>query len=94
MTALTQLAQWSHTLLLVVTGTDGVPDDSEVRPGPMMAVVVLLIVAASVFLWFSLRKQLGKIQVPREGSEARPGSDEGRVESADDDRPAGPPPLS
>jgi hypothetical protein len=92
MTALTQLAQWSYPLLVLVGGSDGVPDDSEVRPGPMMAVVVLLIMAASVFLWFSLRKQLGKIQVPREDSESGAATED--REPADGDRPAGPPPVS
>ena len=81
MTALTLL---TDTLQLVVWATDPKPTDSEVKPGPMMAVVVLGIVAASVFLWFSLRKQLGRIQVPREGADA----------GTEDDRPAGPPPLS
>lgn len=88
---MTALTLWSNAILFLNSGPDGVPDDSQVRPGPMMAVVVLLIMAATVFLWFSLRKQLGRIQVPREGADS--GTDPG-TEAAADDRPAGPPPLS
>ena len=84
MSALILLAD---TLQLVVSSTDPRPTDAEVKPGPMMAVIVLGIVAASIFLWFSLRKQLGRIQVPREGADA-----EGEARTPDgQDRPAEPP---
>jgi hypothetical protein len=84
---MTALTLWSTAILFLNAGPDGVPDDSQVTPGPMMAVVVLSIMAATVLLWLSLRKQLGRIQVPPEGTDLE-------TESADDDRPAGPPPLS
>lgn len=102
MTALISgLTSWSPTLLHLVTAADPVPDDSEVQPGPWMAIVILLLVAVSVFLWFSMRKQLGRIRVPRR-SELDASDDAGDARAAegrsaasgtdvDNDRPADPP---
>lgn len=94
------LTSWSLTLLHLVPAADPVPDDSEVQPGPWMAVVILLLIAASVFLWFSMRKQMGRIRVPRRDEPDAPGhSEDGAAdtdrgatsETADNDRPADPP---
>lgn len=67
MTALTTLTGWLLTGALDVlqAAADPVPDEGEVKPGPLALVVVLSLIAASVFLWFSMRKQIGRIRVPR-----------------------------
>jgi protein-S-isoprenylcysteine O-methyltransferase Ste14 len=60
-------AAWLLTLpLLVGRAADPVPAAEDVRPGWIAVVTVVLLCAASVFLWFSMRKQLRRIQVPRE----------------------------
>ncbi len=51
---------------LVRLAGDPVPDPSEVKPGWIALVVVLSLCAATTLLWLSLRKHLGRIQVPRE----------------------------
>ena len=45
------------------------PAPEDVRPGWIALVTVVSLCAASLFLWFSMRKQLRRIQVPREGEE-------------------------
>jgi hypothetical protein len=74
---MTVLTSWSHHLLLGLLPlvTDPVPEPSEVKPGWIALIVVLALLAASTLLWFSMRKQLGKIQVPKRGQE-NPGADE------------------
>ncbi len=62
---MTVLISWFHVALAVVTTADPVPEPSDVKPGWVSGVVVAALVAASVLLWFSMRKQLGKIRVPR-----------------------------
>jgi protein-S-isoprenylcysteine O-methyltransferase Ste14 len=67
---------------------DPVPEPEDVQPGWIALVTVLSLCAASLFLWFSMRKQLRRIQVPREGepesteptepTEAATGPDEAR----------------
>ena len=84
------LPLWSHDLVLLVTSADPVPDDSQVTPGPWMAVLVLGLVVASALLWFSMRRHLRRIRVPGDESAA---SGEARTETgqAQNDRPDGPP---
>lgn len=84
------LPLWSHDLVLLVSSADPVPDDSQVTPGPWMAVLVLGLVVASVLLWFSMRRHLRRIRVPGDES---PVSGETRTETgrAQNDRPDGPP---
>ena len=70
-------------LPLLARAADPVPAPEDVRPGWIALVTVLALVAASVFLWFSMRKQLGRIQVPREGEESEaPTGPEARPEVA------------
>ena len=68
---MTAMTSWSHSLLLGLLpfAADPVPAAEDVRPGWIAFVVVMSLIAASVWLWFSMRKQLGRIQVPREGAE-------------------------
>ena len=70
----------STALLLVVTwASDPVPEPSEVKPGWIALVVVLLLVVATTLLWLSMRRHLNKIQVPRSDEEpADPVVDEPR----------------
>ena len=56
-------------LPLLARAADPVPEPEDVRPGWIALVTVLALVAACVFLWFSMRKQLGRIRVPRDGEE-------------------------
>jgi len=64
---------WLLTLPLLVGGAaDPVPADQDVRPGWIALVTVLLIATASVLLWFSMRKQIRRIRVPREDEATRP----------------------
>jgi hypothetical protein len=51
---------------LVGQATDPVPDPQDVKPGWIALITVASLCAASLLLWFSMRKQLRKIQVPRE----------------------------
>lgn len=80
---MTAFASWSHNLLLVVLpfAADPVPEPEDVKPGWIAFVVVMALVAASILLWLSMRKQLGRIRVPREGGEADTAED---VEDAGD----------
>jgi hypothetical protein len=75
---MTALTTWATTILLIVWSADPVPEESEVKPGPMMLIVIVGLVAASVLLWLSMRKQLRKIRMPE---------DDDRVGDVDDDRP-------
>jgi protein-S-isoprenylcysteine O-methyltransferase Ste14 len=56
--------------VLVGQATDPVPAPEDLRPGWIALVTILLLCGASLFLWFSMRKQLRRIQVPREDEEA------------------------
>ena len=56
---------WLSSIVLALA-TDPVPDAKDVRPGWIALVTVVSLCAASLFLWFSMRKQIGRIQVPRE----------------------------
>lgn len=90
---MTALALWTSDLVLLVTSADPVPEDSEVTPGPWMLIVVLLLVAASLLLWFSLRRHLRRIDVPgedRPASDAAPGDREPH-EDRQQQRPSDPP---
>jgi hypothetical protein len=65
--------------------TGGTPDPSEVKPGWVALVVVLVLCAATVLLWLSMRKQLGKIRFEEKEI---PGRRRGRTTSTGrDDQP-------
>jgi hypothetical protein len=40
---------------------DDVPDAKDVKPGWIAAVVMIVLFAATILLWFNMRKQLRKI---------------------------------
>ena len=54
---------------------DPVPAPEDVGPGWVAAVVFVLLFVVTILLWMNMRKQLGRIRIPREDSEA--GLDEG-----------------
>lgn len=58
-------------LLLLLPGlaVDPVPDESEVGTGWVAAVVVGGLLLATVLLWFSMRKQLRKVEARRRAEE-------------------------
>lgn len=76
---MTAFTSWSHDLLLGLLpfAADPVPEPEDVKPGWIAFVVVMALVAASILLWLSMRKQLGRIRVPREGGEADTAEDAG-----------------
>lgn len=95
---MTSLLLWTHDVVaLLVTTADPVPDDSEVTPGPWMAILVLGLVVASALLWFSMRRHLRRIHVPGDdaaGAGATRDSEQPRRPAAGEaqhDRPADPP---
>lgn len=49
---------------------DPVPEPADVTPGWWALVVVVALVAVTVLLWFSLRKQLRKVDVDDGSAEA------------------------
>ena len=53
-------------LLAIAPLLDPVPEPSEVTPGWGAAVLVVGLIVATVLLWFSLRKQLGRIRFQEE----------------------------
>jgi hypothetical protein len=81
---MTALSSWSLDLLLGLLpwAADPVPQPEDVKPGWIAFVVVMSLVAASVLLWFSMRKQLGRIRVPHAGAD-----DETAEGSPTDSRP-------
>ena len=79
---------WLLTLPLLARAADPVPDAKDVRPGWIALVTVLLLCAASLFLWFSMRKQLRRIQVPRD-AEDQPADDDEAGTADPTARPSG-----
>ena len=53
---------------VVVPLLDEVPEADEVRPGWVSTVLMVSLIVVTVLLWFSMRKQLGKVKFD-EGSE-------------------------
>jgi hypothetical protein len=47
-------------------------DPNVVRPGWTALIVVLLLAAAMVFLYFSMRKQFRKINIPPQETDGKP----------------------
>lgn len=82
---MTALTSWSCDLLLTLMplAADPVPEAEDVKPGWIAFVVVMSLVAASTLLWFSMRKQLGRIRVPREGAETDTATGEGHARPTD-----------
>ena len=62
---------WLSSIVLALAA-DPVPDAKDVRPGWIALVTVVALCAASLFLWFSMRKQIRRIQVPREDETSGP----------------------
>jgi hypothetical protein len=63
--------------LVTRLSSGGAPDPSEVKPGLVAFVVVVLLCVATVLLWLSMRKQLRKIRFEEKeipGRRRRPGS--------------------
>ena len=58
--------------LILARAADPVPAAEDVKPGWIALITVVSLCLASLFLWFSMRKQLRRIQVPREGEETAP----------------------
>ncbi len=52
--------------LTIVPLLDPVPEPADVRPGWGATVLVLGLIVATVLLWFSMRKQLGRIRFKEE----------------------------
>lgn len=50
-------------------------DPSSVVAGWIPLALVLLLALVSVFLFFSMRKQMRRIDIPEDGIETRPGRD-------------------
>ncbi len=67
---------------VVVPLLDDVPLPSEVTPGWVALVVILALIAVTVLLWRSMRKQLGRIRFDEE-----PDGDAGQPGAEDPDRP-------
>lgn len=49
---------------------DPVPEPADVKPGWVALIVVVALVSVTVLLWFSLRKQLRKVNVDDGSSES------------------------
>ncbi|HET7690936.1 MAG TPA: hypothetical protein VFK41_11175 [Nocardioidaceae bacterium] len=62
------------TILLPLAASD--EQLEKVRPGWIPLIIVVLIGAFIAFLFFSMRKQLGKIDIPEGGVATRPSKDE------------------
>jgi len=77
MTPLTALLQ--QPVHAIAPLLDPVPEPSEVTPGWGAAVLVVGLIVATVLLWFSMRKQLGRIRF-REEPDAS--DDDGSVDQA------------
>ena len=71
---------WLSAIALALA-TDPVPDAKDVRPGWIALVTVASLCAASLLLWFSMRKQIRRIQVPREDEQAADPADQTREPS-------------
>jgi hypothetical protein len=52
---------------------DSVPAPSEVKPGWIALVIVLLLGAAMVLLWLSMRRQISKIHFDEDATSTRRG---------------------
>ena len=62
--------------VVIVPLVDEVPDPADVKPGWLGFSVFLLLVAAVVFLAFSFRKQLKKVDFEEDPDGAGPSGDE------------------
>jgi hypothetical protein len=52
--------------LAIASSVDPVPEPEDVTPGWGAAILVVGLIVATVLLWFSLRKQLGRIRFREE----------------------------
>jgi hypothetical protein len=53
-------------VLAVASLLDPVPEPADVRPGWGATLLVVALIVATVLLWFSMRKQLGRIRFKEE----------------------------
>jgi hypothetical protein len=60
-------------IALAAAATD---DGSDVRPGWIPLIIVLILGAFIAFLYFSMKKQLGRIDIPEGGVPTKPGADD------------------
>ncbi len=58
-----------NPVLAIVPHLDPVPAPGDVKPGWVAAALVVFLIAATVVLWFSLRKQLGKVRFEEDQSQ-------------------------
>ncbi|MEO5708194.1 MAG: hypothetical protein ABIQ59_00030 [Nocardioidaceae bacterium] len=74
-----------NTLIAVLVPlVDQAPDPADVKPGWLGFGVVMALVVAVALLWFSMRKQLRKVDFevePDEPKQPRPNNDEHPTES-------------
>ena len=77
--------------LAVVPLLDPVPAPGDVKPGWWATLLVVGLIIATILLWFSLRKQLGRIRFPedQEGREADASPSEGSAPDVRRDNGAG-----
>ena len=64
----------AYLLTFLPLALDPVPEPEDVRPGWIAFIVVFSLIGVSVLLWFSMRKQIRKIQVPKDESRQEPPS--------------------
>lgn len=58
--SLSTLVDTAWTVLVPLL--DDVPDADEVRPGWLAIVLMVSLIVATILLWMSMRKQLGKVK--------------------------------
>jgi hypothetical protein len=75
-------------VLGVLRAVDPAPEEADVRPGGFYAIMVLGLIAVLVLLWFSLRKQLGRIDVDR-ANQTPPGGSKGASKATPTGDPEG-----
>ena len=75
----------STTWTVLAPALDPVPEPADVKPGWVALIVVVALVSVTVLLWFSLRKQLRKVNVADDSVEpAEPGAAPGDAPSDDE----------
>jgi hypothetical protein len=73
----------SPVLTILLPLTDATPEAEDVTPGWIYPLVFFSLVAVTILLWFSMRKQLKKIRFPEDESDARPDDDQDRPADGD-----------
>ncbi len=73
-------------VLVLLPALDPVPAPEDVTPGWVAVLVVVGLIVVTVLLWFSMRKQLGKIRFD-EGSDTDEASDPSSRDRRPEDGP-------